>query len=158
MSLSRECRVHFRARGKTSEIALPEDDPAATRVLFSVLHFQNQALPEVANLTVARFRDFAVLCDKYNCCNAVSFVTDAWLEKLLSGARTEDESWILLEAVSFLDKPAAFQSLTKNLVLESVENFLDRKVEMDAYPFPALELHGKLYGVHFPSNMTGNHL
>ncbi len=85
-----------------------------------------------------------MLCDKDDCIEAVRFITSAWLEEMLSRLYVQDEVWILLGAVSFLDGDKIFRRITKDTVFYSVEDFLSRPLDDDdAYTFPTLELHGR---------------
>ncbi|KAH8892686.1 hypothetical protein GQ53DRAFT_862305 [Thozetella sp. PMI_491] len=126
-----------------AEIPLPEDDPAAMETLLKILHLQNTALPTVNILSADGFRDFAVVCDKYDCNDAVSFVANSWLQEFVSnpGPYNEDSNLVLLGATSFLNNAPGFQDITRNLILNSSNSFLDRDIEDDTYTVPALELY-----------------
>jgi hypothetical protein len=113
-------------------------------ILLKILHFQHGALPPFAELGVTDFRDFAIVCDKYDCLEAVSFANKAWLDDLMPRIGTGDEAIVLLSGVAFLDNPTIFQELTRNLILGSLEGFLNRPLEDNLFPFPAFELQGRL--------------
>lgn len=98
-------------------------------------------MPLLEGLKASAFRDFAIACDKYNCHEAVQFVTREWLRNL--GPTVEgDELWILLGAVAFLGEYGLFRKLTSQLIMSDAKPFLSRPVNDTMYPFPALELYG----------------
>jgi hypothetical protein len=108
-------------------------------ILLNILHFQNHRIPE--DLDLVTFGNFAMVCDKYNCAKAVSLAADTWLKALRPKAGDEGLTSVVIAYV--FDNPIAFKHLTKYLVLNSAETFLDPKLEGGIDELLPLQVYGK---------------
>ncbi|KAF2688730.1 hypothetical protein K458DRAFT_151766 [Lentithecium fluviatile CBS 122367] len=64
------------------EVQLPDDNPACMSMLCHIIHLQTADVPRP--LDVATLADFAILCDKYDCIDAVWPRSRVWVLELLS--------------------------------------------------------------------------
>lgn len=104
--------------------------------------FSNQLVPETADLDIFEFKEFAFACDKYNCLEAVSLATEIWLDALLPCASSE--ALAILEITYLLNAPSALRRQTKELVINSVENFLDLAPEDGVCEYLPFTVDGEL--------------
>jgi len=112
-------------------IALPDDDAHTMTVLCQFLHYQNESLHELfVQESISGLRKLAIVCDKYNCVNAVSFSTNAWISTLepLEANASEDELFSLVESAYFLDHAVLFERVTKRILMNDVGAILQRMI------------------------------
>jgi hypothetical protein len=100
-------------------------------VLCQFLHFQNDSFHELfVKESISGLRKLAIICDKYNCINAVSFATNAWISTLepLEAKASEDELFSLVESAYFLDHASLFERVTKRILMNEVGGVLQRMI------------------------------
>ncbi|KAK3637338.1 hypothetical protein LTR56_013687 [Elasticomyces elasticus] len=76
------------ARTSSVEIPLPEDDPSHMIVLCNILHMRHDQEPYSIN-SPATLAEFAVLCDKYNCAQAVKPTLEQYITASLHTAEVD---------------------------------------------------------------------
>ena len=123
-------------------LSLPDDDPAAVETLCYLLHHQNQQLPDISNIEIADFMKLTIVCDKYNCTEAISFMSCLWFETLPS-SNNEDELRKLLVISYLLNNPFIFERISKQLILISVESFLDVPQDDSVYELLSFKVYSK---------------
>lgn len=101
------------------EILLPDDDPEALTMICQVAHLRNDDVPGHINLPV--LLQVARLADKYDCSEALRYVTRQWMKTLSRGGDSLAQSGADLSLVAFL--------LRDNVFLESLGLELLLKVE-----------------------------
>lgn len=99
------------------EVPLPEDDPAAMKILLRLLHHHHyhEDVPVIDVL-----QDFAMLVDKYNCLNSVRSTIKFWLAAHARTARLEGfkgKYGALLGIAALLDQPELFFRFSRDLML-----------------------------------------
>ncbi|KAF5697377.1 hypothetical protein FGLOB1_12804 [Fusarium globosum] len=101
------------------EIPLPEDNATAMEIICSVIHFQNDRIPQT--LPASDVLAIAIAADKYDCMNALQFTSKAWLQEL----KAKPEDLMLLAAAAYLFRDAkAFREITAALVLNHQGSYL----------------------------------
>lgn len=103
-----------------SEIPLPDDDAAAMRTLMSIIHHQNDAVPNA--LSLPEILTISKAADKYDCTIVVKFVAKAWYHEIESSAPSLPlETHIALATSTYLLKDhVTFRRYTRALVVEHV--------------------------------------
>lgn len=96
------------------ETTLPEDDATALQLLCSVIHHQNDTVPdELPTYTVL---SVAVAADKYDCTRALRFASENWL---CLDRRDLIEDMVVLTATAYrFGNAAAFRKITKRMILD----------------------------------------
>lgn len=123
-------------------------------ILFRILHHQSELLPRVLDL--GTFKNFAVACRNYNCIRAVQPAAKTWFKS--SQPQSSSESLTYVAIAYLLDIPRAFRRLTGDLVLNSVESFLDQKLEDNVGGLLPIQVYGKLPINKRPICRTGRYL
>ena len=98
-------------RSGPAYVELPEDDKEAMLVLCQVLHFRKvEGCPSINLLN-----NVAILCDKYDCSQALHFASSTWLAAYLPFVDQPNHEGLLADAYLFKN-PAYFQAYTKRLI------------------------------------------
>ncbi|KAL1953176.1 hypothetical protein VTO42DRAFT_3411 [Malbranchea cinnamomea] len=95
-------------KGKRRRLYLPDDDPDAMVVLFSILHGCNQH-KRITDLDL--IHRVAIVCDKYGACPALSSSFQAWLEewwKMNGRCSKLSTCFLLLSAAHLARQPPVF--------------------------------------------------
>ncbi|KAF5574827.1 uncharacterized protein FSUBG_14004 [Fusarium subglutinans] len=101
------------------ELFLPDDDAAALEIICSVIHYQNDKIPQT--LPASDVLAVAVAADKYDCLNAIQFAYRAWIRK----PKEKSEDLMLLTAAACLFADAqAFKEATAALILHHHGSYL----------------------------------
>ncbi|KAF5674644.1 hypothetical protein FCIRC_7709 [Fusarium circinatum] len=101
------------------ELLLPDDDATALKIICSVIHFQNDKIPQT--LPASDVLAVAIAADKYDCLNALQFASNAWLREL----KVKPRDLMLLTAAAYLFQDAqAFREITSVLVLNHEGTYL----------------------------------
>ncbi|KAH0536866.1 hypothetical protein FGG08_006297 [Glutinoglossum americanum] len=105
-------------------IPLPDDNPDAIILLFKVLHFRSRDVPWDPDLgTLAHL---AVVCDKYDCVEAVAAWSRVWLmgNGGTGSVRGKVEDVVMVLYVSYgLDVPSAFSEASLVLIKDHSRSF-----------------------------------
>ncbi|ORY07154.1 hypothetical protein BCR34DRAFT_603984 [Clohesyomyces aquaticus] len=99
-------------------ISLPEDDPFYMTILCNILHFKTSAVP--VRLESIQLINFTVLCDKYDCVEAVQTSCRIWIADLTHNA----DIWNLerlLFSTYLLDLPKEFSLVTRIIIQETAD-------------------------------------
>lgn len=99
------------------EIPLPDDNATSIVHLLRVLHFQNAEVPK--ELSPIEIFNMAVVTDKYECMDALRFVTTVWIESHLPSTAPAQLS-ILLESAYYFQDESLFQKVGHYLVWRSI--------------------------------------
>jgi hypothetical protein len=95
-----------------AELSLPEDDPAEMRYICAVIHHKNDEVPQT--LPARKVLGIAVTADKYDCLDALRFVSQMWLVP----DKHETSNLMLLAAAAYVFRAeTAFKEITKALLL-----------------------------------------
>lgn len=95
-------------------LPLVEDDPEAMRLLCSTLHYRQTATPNFEQLKM-----LALVCDKYDCREAVMSHSTLWLQSYLASVKAEGAIDLDALAVSYIFGNAwAFAEITRRLLRE----------------------------------------
>ncbi|KAF5544662.1 hypothetical protein FMEXI_6491 [Fusarium mexicanum] len=101
------------------EVLLPDDDATVLKIICSVIHFQNDKIPQT--LPASDVLAVAIAADKYDCLNALQFASDSWLREL----KVKPRDLTLLTAAAYLFQNAqAFREITAALVLNHDRSYL----------------------------------
>jgi len=96
------------------EIALPDDSPTSMLLLCQIIHMKTSDIPRQLELNA--LADFAILCDKYDCVDAVRAWSRVWVLELL--AKPEAPGFEKLIMVTYaLDLPDEFCKVTRSLII-----------------------------------------
>ena len=131
-----------RNSGETYKLRLEDDDPAAMQKLCCLLHNQSEAQQRVSGTKISEFVEFAIVCDKYMCTDAVKVATLAWLAELQPAAGVE-ELQKLLVSTYFLDEPEKFLQISKQLAMDSKDSFLKLPTEENLYELLPFKIYGE---------------
>ncbi|CVL08701.1 uncharacterized protein FMAN_06860 [Fusarium mangiferae] len=113
------------------ELPLPEDNATAMEIICSVIHFQNDKIPQI--LPASDVLAVAIAADKYDCMNALQFASKAWLREL----KVKPEDLMLLAAAAYLFGDAkAFREITAALVLNHQGSYLSLSGENGGFIIP----------------------
>jgi hypothetical protein len=94
------------------ELALPEDNATALRLICAIIHHRNKRLP--LTLPASDVLAIAVTADKYDCVNALKFACGNWLRP----EQNEAHDLMLLTAAAYLFQDVkAFKEITRAMVL-----------------------------------------
>lgn len=96
-------------------IALPEDDTETFTLLCKITHHQMHGAP--AALAPDSFAEFASLCHKYDCIEAVSHSSFRWFQAIATKSYSAGELNKLLFAAFVLDMPEAFERISAKILL-----------------------------------------
>lgn len=95
------------------KIPLPDDDPEALILLCKITHLQTSQIAKIVPL--GQFTDFAILCDKYQCTEAVAFWSSLQIAEYLSKPLVKGiETLVFVTYV--LDMPREFQQVTTHII------------------------------------------
>ncbi|KAF5979466.1 hypothetical protein FCOIX_5294 [Fusarium coicis] len=109
----------IRQRGGSHEVSLPDDNATAMEIICSVIHFQNDKIPQT--LPASDVLAVTLAADKYDCLNAIQLAQKAWLRDL----KVKPEELMLFAAVAYLIRDAqAFKEITAALVLNHHGSYL----------------------------------
>ncbi|KAI1040025.1 hypothetical protein LB505_006030 [Fusarium chuoi] len=101
------------------ELTLPEDNATAMEIICSVIHFQNDRIPQI--LLASDVLAVAIAADKYDCMNALQFASRVWIRE----QKGKSEDLMLLTAAAYLFGDArAFKEATAALVLNHHGSYL----------------------------------
>ncbi|KAF5712283.1 hypothetical protein FMUND_8557 [Fusarium mundagurra] len=96
------------------ELSLPEDDATAMDIICSVIHLQNDRIPQT--LPARDILSVAIAADKYDYLNTLRFAEKAWLRK--PTAKMISKDIMLLTAAAYIfGNGTAFNYFTSGLVL-----------------------------------------
>ncbi|GIZ45915.1 hypothetical protein CKM354_000906100 [Cercospora kikuchii] len=98
------------------KLALPDDDGEAMRLLFLILHNQNNLLPYLP--MPRNLLDLAKVADKYRCLPATKIAFTLWFSRVLR-ATTQYEH---LAAAYIVDDPGAFHQFSRSIILGQDSN------------------------------------
>ncbi|CAD6448668.1 a3938c3d-7df9-4018-8993-d9c3dc00e44b [Sclerotinia trifoliorum] len=81
--------IELKTTGKV-EVPLPDDDPAAMRILINIIHGRMNSVP--LNIDLELFTQMAILADKYQCTEVVRPFPSIWTNGLTTGWTTSSTS------------------------------------------------------------------
>lgn len=91
-------------------------------LLCNVLHHRTDAYSQ-GEIWPACLLDFAVVCNKYDCCSAVNFHVTTWMKLFLREGHAfrnkADVACVLLNAAYLLDCPVEFNDISKRIIMDS---------------------------------------
>ena len=124
------------ASGSLDGVPLPDDDADAIRTLCNVIHLRNKALPEY--LAPYDVLQVAIAADKYECVEAIQLASRYWLkpvkhEEALLDLDMLDFGW-LMSAAYLLDDAKAFSEITREMMMERGDSYLDLADSKDIGP------------------------
>lgn len=105
-----------------SVIALPEDDTETFILLCKITHHQMHGVPTA--LAPDSFANFASMCHKYDCIEAVSHSSFRWFQAMAIDSHNAGELNKLLFAAFVLDMPDAFERISAKILLSHYGPFL----------------------------------
>ncbi|KAF2651683.1 hypothetical protein K491DRAFT_606412 [Lophiostoma macrostomum CBS 122681] len=132
------------------EVPLPDDDPILMQLLCNICHLRNSEI--MRQYDSGFLVEFAVLCDKYDCIEAVRPWNETWASKMLPekcDSTSDLENMIFFSYV--MDLPREFHEVTRCLVLERVEP-LNAEATMHGYDFLPLGL----IGIYIPDYISAS--
>jgi len=94
-------------------VPVPDDDPIIMELLCNIFHMQMSEVPD--KLDMKSFADFAVLCDKYDCREAIRFQAKVWVFGLISDPDAPNFEKLLF-VTYVLDLPHEFRTVTLAIV------------------------------------------
>ena len=106
--------------GGTKRINLPEDDEEALCVICYTLHYRTEHIPQRLEPSMAA--KVAILCDKYDCVNALKPWALIWLPATAYDARKG--VYEILLAAYLLDLPETFSQVSWAIILNQEEPFM----------------------------------
>ncbi|KAI9761881.1 MAG: hypothetical protein M1840_001534 [Geoglossum simile] len=99
--------------GSLHPVHLPDDDPETVTILCNILHLRHRQIPRV--VTLETLTKMAVICDKYDCKDAVTSWSIIWLQSW-ADCTGIDELERLLFITYGLDIPDMFTRISRSLV------------------------------------------
>lgn len=125
------------------EIMLPEDDATALKIICSVIHHQNDEIPE--ELPARVILAVAIAANKYGCIRALHFASKSWLRP----DQVPIEDSVLLAAAAYrLGNATAFRNITKGMILNHAGPFT-AVVGADALDETDWRILGECQSSHF---------
>jgi hypothetical protein len=94
-------------------VPVPDDDPTLMEILCNIFHLRMLEVPE--ELALKSLADFALLCDKYDCREAVRFHVKSWVLGHISNPDAPDYEKLLF-VTYVLDLPHEFRTVTLAIV------------------------------------------
>ncbi|KAK4898061.1 hypothetical protein LTR27_004447 [Elasticomyces elasticus] len=116
------------ATESTVEVPLPEDDPYYMGILCSILHMRHDMVPKFTTTTM---KEFARLCDKYDCGLAVKLFLDHNISVSEPNA-TETMLKEYLEIVVMLQYREAIERIAMLLVYHSTKSLISGPINRDS--------------------------
>ncbi|KAA8572124.1 hypothetical protein EYC84_002042 [Monilinia fructicola] len=101
------------------ELSLPEDNPAALKMIFALVHRRKGMVPRT--LTPRFVLEVAITVDKYDLVDFMKFASGEWLRP---GQRCADDLMILAAAAYLFQNAQGFKEITKALLLEHEDSYL----------------------------------
>jgi hypothetical protein len=95
------------------ELPPPDDDPTCMSLFCHIVHMKTTEVPR--QLDVNTLAGFAILCDKYDCVNAVRLWSRVSVLELLSQPSTTGYEKLLMTTYA-LDLPDEFRKATRSLI------------------------------------------
>lgn len=95
------------------EISLPDDDPEPMTLPCKIVHFQTSDIPDKVDFIP--LADFAFICDKYDCIDAVRFYAKTWTSQLVLSPDAPNFSKLLF-VTYVLGLPKEFKQITRILL------------------------------------------
>lgn len=133
--LSRKFREDVILRSKrTSELPLPDDDPAVLLILLNIIHGQNKEIP--LEIDLCMLTQIAIVVDKYQLQMVVGILSRVWIDRLsttIPQSVTEDlRRWIYVTWI--FRCPTEFKLATQ-IAERQCESRIDETGEIDL-PIP----------------------
>lgn len=101
----------------TVEISLAQDDGESVATLCSIIHLQQDELPDC--LEVSPLRDITRVADKYSLLAVTKGTIQCWVYELLDDAPDHDRKSLLFVAVE-LGTARLFEDISKQIVLKNI--------------------------------------
>lgn len=138
-----------------AEIALPEDNAEALKIIFTVIHGHNDMIPTIP--TPGLLLQIAIAADKYNCFTPLTFAVQVWLESAYSiiGADDPVGMWALAMAALIFGRHTIFAKATAALIMTFNGSYLDLVRKDDGIPGPVTQL--KTAGRFFRARLSFLH-
>ena len=105
--------LHKAAEDRVTVISLPEDNAEAVLTLCRIVHFDNAVLNRCIP-TLAALDDLVMVCDKYDCSQAVHFVSKDWMALYVHDAGLPGHENLLILSYLF-NLPEAFCTISSTL-------------------------------------------
>ncbi|MCJ1473765.1 hypothetical protein MMC13_002416 [Lambiella insularis] len=105
------------SKGSPCIVPLPEDNVDAISMLCNILHYRHQYIAKKPS--AASLEQLAVVTDKYDCVDAMSFYSGFHLIRLCDSAKNEYDSGRLLYPATAFNYAPVFQRVTKALVYDT---------------------------------------
>ncbi|KAH7348213.1 hypothetical protein BKA66DRAFT_400980, partial [Pyrenochaeta sp. MPI-SDFR-AT-0127] len=123
------------------ETLLPDDDPYIMTIVCRMIHMQTSDMPR--QLEVDDFAGFAILCDKYDCIDAVRPWSRLWVLGLLPEPDMPGYDKLLM-ITYVLDLPDEFYKVTQSL-LKNRTFSLNLEVAAHSTDFIPLKVFGMIF-------------
>lgn len=111
--------------GYSKEIVLPDDDVEGMKIVCNVLHHRNNEIPPY--LDGERLLEVAVIADKYDCFEALRFVSAFWFvswERWASERWTPEDGVFGMTAAYIFNNEVGFRCITNDLIRRHKGSFL----------------------------------
>jgi len=99
--------------GTLRPVHLPDDDSEAVTILCNILHLRHRQIPRV--ITLDTLTNMAVICDKYDCKDAVTSWSIIWLQSWVGSTGTDEMEKLLFIAYG-LNIPDMFTKISHSLL------------------------------------------
>lgn len=104
---------HALSTSSPHTVPLPGDDPKSIFLICLITRFKTFQLPDTLNVT--EFANFAYVCHKYSCTEAVQTHSLIWLSFLLQNPEDADFEKLIL-ATHFFDLHQSFNKITRSII------------------------------------------
>jgi hypothetical protein len=94
-------------------VSVPDDDPTLMELLCNIFHMRMSEVPD--ELDLKSLADFALICDKYDCREAIRFQARVWVLKFISDPDAPSFEKLLF-VTYVLDLPHEFRVVTLAIV------------------------------------------
>ena len=102
--------------GGTTELDMPEDDPAALSVIFRIIHGRNESLKDT--LTPRQIMQVTITADKYDCLVPLTFAAEYWFKpQEVTSFHNPHKMWEMMTAAYWINHDRGFKDLTLALML-----------------------------------------
>jgi hypothetical protein len=153
------------SENKAFTVPLPEDEPAAMKVLCDILHFRSDKVP-MKDMTPTLLASIATIVDKYDCAIAIQPWPKLWLSPLLSPltpwngeTMPNQELTMWIHTTCHLGYEDQFRLCTSSLIRRASKSDLQGEKEIPGYGQLSEIVRSKLsiYSDGVPSDLHRSH-
>ena len=127
--------------GKVPVVSLPQDDAEAFTIMCRIFHYCADEII-LRGLAVDCLMNIAILCDKYECVQAISASSVTWFQQIDPLPFSEPCLSKLLYVAYMLEAPQAFSRISLEIIFRHIGSYDPLEELVEKYGLNAIGLKG----------------